>query len=210
MTTIVLADDHDIVRRGLCSVLEVQPGFQVIGEASNGLDTIDLVERLQPDVLVLDIVMPGLNGLEVARRVVRGSSSKTRIVILSMYENEAGVLEALRAGAMAYVVKRSMSDELVRAIREVMEGRRYLSPPLSARAIESYAEKAHGAVLDAYEMLLTAREREVLQLTAEGCTSTEVGSRLCISPRTVDTHRVSAMRKLDLHSQSDVIRFALR
>ncbi|MDD5093336.1 MAG: response regulator transcription factor [Dehalococcoidia bacterium] len=209
MTTIVLADDHDIVRRGLQSVLQAQKDFEIIGEASDGLETIKIAEKLQPDVLVLDLVMPGLSGLEVARRVAK-QSPKTRVIILSMYDNEAGVLEAFRAGAMAYVVKQALSNELVQAIRAVMEGRLYLSPPLSDRAIASYVEKAQGAKLDLYETILTSREREVLQLTAEGYTSIQIGQRLSISPRTVDTHRNSAMRKLDLHSSADIVRYAIQ
>jgi DNA-binding NarL/FixJ family response regulator len=208
VTTIVLADDHQVVRHGLRVLLESEPNFRIVGEASDGLEAIELVERQQPDVLVLDLMMPGLNGLEVARQSSH-RSPRTNVVILSMYNNEAYVLEALRAGAKAYVLKASTSDELVRAIREVVAGRRYLSPPLSERAIQAYSQKAESAAVDAYETL-TTREREILQLAAEGCTNAEIASRLSISPRTAETHRANLMRKLGLHTHTDLIRYALR
>jgi two-component system response regulator NreC len=208
MTTIVLADDHHIVRQGLRSLLEAEPDFSVVGEAGDGLEAAQLVERLRPDVLVLDLMMPGLNGLEVTRRVSQ-RSPQTRIVILSMHADEAHVLEALRVGAAAYVLKESTAAELVRAVREAAAGRRYLSPPLSERAIEAYVQKAESAALDSYETL-TAREREVLHLVAEGHTNTEIAERLFISRRTVETHRANLMRKLDLRTQTDLISYALR
>jgi len=169
MTTIVLADDHHVVRQGLRSVLDAEPDFSVVGETGDGVEAAQLAERLRPDVLVLDLMMPGLNGLEVTRQVSQ-RSPQTRVVILSMHANEAHVLEALRAGAVAYVLKESTSAELVRAVREAVAGRRYLSPPLSERAIEAYMQKAESVALDPYETL-TAREREVLYLVAEGHTN---------------------------------------
>jgi DNA-binding NarL/FixJ family response regulator len=208
MISIVLADDHPIVRQGLRALLQAEPDFRIVGEAGDGLEAAQLVERLQPDVLVLDLMMPGLDGLAVTRQVSQ-RAPHTRVVILSMYANEAYVLEALRAGAVAYVLKASNSAELVRAVHEVTAGRRYLSPPLSERAIEAYLEKAEAAALDPYETL-TAREREVLHLAAEGRTNAEIARRLTISPRTVEMHRSSLMRKLGLRSQADLIRYALR
>jgi DNA-binding NarL/FixJ family response regulator len=208
MTTIVLADDHHIVRQGLRALLEVEPGFNVVAEAGDGLEALQLVEQLGPNVLVLDLMMPGLNGLEVTRQLTK-HSPKTGIVILSMYANEAYVLEALANGASAYVLKDSDSADLVHAVREVAAGRRYLSPPLSDRAIEVYQAKAKAATLDRYETL-TTREREVLQLVAEGHTNTDIASLLGISARTVETHRSNLMHKLVLHTQADVIRYALR
>lgn len=208
MTTIVLADDHHIVRQGLRALLEVEPGFTVVAEAGDGLEALQLVEQLVPNVLVLDLMMPGLNGLEVTRQLTK-HSPKTGIVILSMYANEAYVLEALANGASAYVLKDSNSADLVHAVREVAAGRRYLSPPLSDRAIEVYQAKAKAATLDRYETL-TTREREVLQLIAEGHTNTDIASLLGISARTVETHRSNLMHKLVLHTQADLIRYALR
>jgi DNA-binding NarL/FixJ family response regulator len=208
MTTIVLADDHHVVRQGLRSLLEAEPDFSVVGETGDGVEAAQLVERLQPDVLVLDLMMPGLNGLEVTRQVGQ-RSPRTRVVILSMHADEAHVLEGLRAGAVAYVLKESTSAELVRAVREAVAGRRYLSPPLSERAIEVYMQKVESTVLDPYETL-TAREREVLHLVAEGYTNAEIADRLFISRRTVETHRANLMRKLGLRTQTDLISYALR
>jgi two-component system response regulator NreC len=208
MLTIVLADDHHVVRQGLRALLEAAPDFRVVGEAGDGLEAVELAEHLQPDVLVLDLMMPGLNGLEVTRQVSQ-RSRQTRVVILSMYDNEGYVVQALRNGASAYVLKESSAHNLVRAVREVAAGRRYLSPPLSEPSIETYIEKAKGAPLDLYDTL-TTREREVLQLVAEGHSSREIAERLYISPRTAEIHRANMMRKLGLHNQTGLIRYALQ
>jgi DNA-binding NarL/FixJ family response regulator len=207
-TNIVLADDHHIVRQGLRTLLEAEQEFSVVGETADGLMVADLVEKLRPDVLVLDLMMPGLNGLEIARQVSQ-RSPKTRIIILSMHANEAYVLEALRNGASGYVLKDANPAEMVQAVREVTAGRHYLSRPLSERAIQTYAQKAEAAPLDLYETL-TTREREVMQLAAESYSSTEIAARLGISPRTAETHRANLMRKLGLQSQTDLIRYAIR
>lgn len=198
VATIVLADDHHVVWQGLRALHEAEPAFRVIGEAGDGLEAVQQVEHLRPDVLVLDLMMPGLSGLEVTCQV-RKRSPKTRVVILSMHANEAYVLEALRAGAAAYVLKESTSMELVRAIHEAIAGRRYLSPPLSERAIEVYGQKTKEAMQDPYETL-TTREREVLHLAAQGYTNAEIAKMLTLSSRTVETHRAHMMRKLGLHS----------
>lgn len=208
MTSIVLADDHPVVRQGLRSLLEAETDFRLIGEAGDGLEAVRLVERLRPNVLVLDLMMPGLSGLEVARRVGQ-CSPNTRVVILSMYASEAYVLEALKNGAAAYVLKDSSAADLVKAVREAAAGRRYLSSPLSERAIEIYIEKAEATALDIHDTL-TSREREVLHMAAEGRTNTEIAARLVISPRTAETHRANLMRKLGLRTQTELIRYALR
>jgi two-component system response regulator NreC len=208
MTTIVVADDHHVVRQGIKSLLEEVTDFQVIGQAADGLEVVQLVERVQPDVLVLDLMMHGINGLEVTREVKK-SSPRTAIVILSMYGNEAYVLEALRAGAQAYVLKESTSDELIHAVREVTAGRRYLGSTLSEHAIEAYMQKVEGSALEPY-YTLTTREREVLHMVAQGCTNTDIAKRLYISRRTVETHRSNMMQKLGLHTQTDLIRYALQ
>ena len=206
--TIVVADDHQLVRQGLRALLEAEKDFTVVGEAGDGLQAISRVESLSPSVLVLDLMMPGLNGLDVVRQV-RKVAPRTQVVILSMYADEAYVLEALSNGAAGYVLKDSSSADLVHAVREAASGRRYLSPPLSDRAIAAYQEKARAAAFDRYETL-TSRERAVLHLAAEGHTNAEVATRLGISARTAETHRSNLMHKLDLHTQVDLIRYALR
>jgi DNA-binding NarL/FixJ family response regulator len=208
MTTIVLADDHHVVRQGLRVLLEGQPDFQLVGEAGDGLEAVQLTERLKPDVLIIDLMMPSLNGLEATRQVSQ-RSPHTRVVILSMHANEAYVLEALRNGAAGYVLKDSSAADLVHAVREVVAGRRYLSSPLSERAIAAYIQKASDVVSDPYEML-TNREREVLHLAAEGYTNAEIADQLSISPRTAETHRANLMHKLGLRTHTDLIRYALR
>ena len=207
-TTIVLADDHRIVRQGLRALLAGEADFEVVGEADDGREALELVKRLNPDVLVLDLMMPGLNGLEVARQLPRQSPG-VRVVVLSMYDDEGFVLEALANGVSGYVLKDSNSSDLVHAVREVAAGRRYLSPPLSDRAIEAYQQRAKVGTMDKHETL-TTREREVLQLSAEGHTNSEIAARLGISTRTAETHRSRLMHKLGLHTQADLIRYALR
>jgi two-component system response regulator NreC len=205
--TFVLADDHQLVREGLRLLLEGQPGFSVVGETSDGLEVAELVTRLKPDVLVVDLVMPGLGGLDVAREVSR-RAPRTRIVILSMHSSDAFVVQALRSGVSAYVLKDSPGAELVLAIRQVLSGRRYLSPPLSENAIEAYVKRAEGAEVDIYETL-TTREREVLHLAAEGLGNPAIGERLGISPRTAETHRTHVMQKLGLRNRTDLIVYAI-
>ncbi len=207
-TTVVLADDHHIVRQGLRALLEGEGDFSVIGEEADGLKVVDLVERLRPDVLVLDVQMPGLTGLEITRQIVR-RGLRTRVVILSMHAHETYVREALRQGAHGYVLKDASPAEVVEAVRAVSAGRRYLSRALAERAIEAYTDQARVGPPDPYDTL-TTREREVLQLSAESASATEVAARLGISPRTVETHREHLMRKLGLQSQTDLIRYALR
>ena len=206
LTTVVLADDHPVVREGMRALLQGEPDIDVTGEASDGVEAMRAVERLRPHVLVVDIMMPGLNGLDVAREVTR--SGKTRVVVLSLHDGAAYVDRALRSGVSGYVRKDATHDELVRAVREVARGGRYLSPVLGG------AEAAEGArrepaASDPHE-LLTTRERAVLQLTAEGRTAAEIGARLFISPRTVETHRTNLAQKLGLRTLSDIIRYAIR
>jgi len=206
--SVVVADDHNIVRRGLRALLAGEPGIQVLGEAADGLEAVTVVERLRPDVLVLDLMMPGINGLEVTRQV-RHRVPRTRVVMLSMYGEEGYILEAFRNGALAYVLKDGDPRDLLTAVREAASGRRYLSPPLSERAVVAYLEQSRTSAPEGYETL-TTREREVLHLVAEGRTNAQVGDRLGISPRTADTHRTNLMRKLNLHSQADLVRYALQ
>ena len=204
----MLADDHPVVRQGLRALLEAEQDFTIVGEAADGLEVAGLVERLRPNVLVLDLMLPGLGGIEVTRQICH-RFPQTRVVILSMYANEAYVLEALRNGAAGYVIKEASAAQLVQAVREVSAGRRYLSPPLSENAIEAYIQKAQATPLDLYETL-TTREREVLHLAATGNSNIEIADRLGISSRTAETHRANLMRKLGLHSQTELIRYAMR
>lgn len=205
--SILIADDHQVVRLGLRTLLEAEPDFKVVGEAKDGLEAKALVDRLKPAVLVVDMMMPGLNGLEVIRQV--GTlSPNTRAIVLSMQANEAYVLEALKHGAAGYILKQSDLNEVVRAVHDVLAGLTYLSPQLSQRAIESYREKAGAVTTDQYDSL-TAREREVLQLAAEGHTSAAIAERLVISQRTVEMHRANLMRKLSLKTQTDLVRYAM-
>jgi len=208
MTTIVLADDHALIRTGLRTVLDMEPDWAVVGEASDGREALALVARLRPDVLIVDLMLPGLHGLEVIRQA-RERVAQTQVVVLSMHANESYVLAALRYGAAAYVLKDTSSTTIIQAIHEVVAGRRYLSPPLSQYALDAYVQKAKGAPLDSYETL-TSRERDVLHLVAQGETTPAIAVRLALSPRTVETHRTNLMRKLGLRTQTDVIRYALQ
>jgi DNA-binding NarL/FixJ family response regulator len=208
MTTIVLADDHALIREGLRAVLETEVDWSVVGEATDGQEALELVTQLQPDVLIVDLMLPNLSGLEVIRQA-RKRVPYTHIVALSMHANESYVLAALRNGAEAYVLKDASSTAIVQALREVAAGRRYLSPPLSQYALEAYIQKAKGAPLDLYETL-TSREREVLHLAAQGETTPAIAEHLGLGPRTVETHRSNLMRKLGLRTQTDVIRYALQ
>ena len=175
-----LADEHHVVRQGLRFLLEAETDFSIVGEAADGLEVLELVQRIRPDVLVLDVIMPGLNGLAVVRRISQ-ESPKTRVVILSMHANEGWVLEALRNGAAAYVLKDSTAADLVHAVRLVTKGQRYLSPPISERAIETYVQRSEPTPLDSYGTL-TKREREVLHLVVEGYNNTAIATRLAITP----------------------------
>ena len=210
MTTVVLVDDHPIVRQGMRLLLEAHAGFRVVGETEHGLAAIELAERLQPDLAIVDLMLPDLNGVEVTRRMLR-VAPKTRVVALSMYADESHVLDALRAGAMAYIVKGASSENLLFGIHEALAGRRYLSPPLTDRAVDVYASQASQATgdMDSY-MLLTAREREVLELLARGASYAEIANKLTISPRTAETHRTNIMRKLDLKSTAEITLYAVQ
>jgi two-component system response regulator NreC len=208
MTDIVIVDDHAVVRQSLKKLLELEKDFRVVGEAGEGLEAMQTIEQLQPDIVVVDLMMGGMNGIEVTRQIIK-RSPKTGVVVLSMYGNEGYVYEALRAGAKAYVLKESTSDQLVKAIHEAVIGRRYLSPPISESAIESYAKKAESYGTVPHDTL-TNREREVLYMAAQGLTNVEIANQLFISRRTVEVHRSSMMQKLGLSTQTDLIRYALQ
>jgi two-component system, NarL family, response regulator NreC len=206
--TIVLADDHHVVRQGLRSLLEGALDCTVVGEAADGRVAVDLAKCLQPAVLVVDMVLPKLNGLDVIRQV-RQVAPQTRIVVLSMHADESYVREALRAGAIAYVLKESDADEFVQAVQHAATGRRYLSAPLTERALDAYMAQATETPFDLLETL-TNREREVLIMAAQGSTSAEIAERLSFSARTVEAYRARMMHKLGLRTQMVLIRYALR
>ncbi len=208
MITIVLADDHPMVLHGLRAVLEAEPDFTIIGEATEGQAVLDMVLQLQPDILILDVLMPGLNGMELTQQLT-GHGVSTRIVIFSMHANTVYVRETLRHGASAYVLKESDAGDLVQAVREVLAGRRFLSRALTERAVDMFLEFAAESSLDWVE-LLTSRERQVLQLAAQGASNAEIGNRLNISPRTAETHRTNLMRKLGLRTQAELLRYAMQ
>lgn len=207
MTSIVLVDDHNVVRQGLRALLEAEDDFEVVGEAGDGLTAVALIEQFEPDILVLDLKLPSLSGVEVAKKGVV-ISPKTAVVILSMYSDDRHVIESLCAGARGYVLKDASATELVFAVREALAGHRYLSPPLYDRAIEAYVMSAPALEAEAYDSL-TPREREVLELTAKGLTSPDIAGVLTISARTAEAHRANLMRKLGLRNKADLVRFAV-
>jgi DNA-binding NarL/FixJ family response regulator len=204
---ILLADDHAMLRDGVRMVLESHPGFEVVGTADNGGEAVALAQSLQPDIAVLDVAMPDLNGLE-ATRAIRACCPNTEVVILSMHEGEDYLREALRAGAAGYVLKRAAAKELVGAIQAVQRGESYLDPALTRTLISDYVRKvdrSDGAI-DA----LTERELEVLTLVAEGLTNRQIALKLNISIKTVQSHRANLMDKPDLHDRTELVRYAIR
>jgi two-component system response regulator NreC len=208
MITIVLADDHQVVRKGLKALLSAEGDFNVIGEAGNGAEALDIVMRLQPDILVLDLMMPRLNSFEVIRQIEK-KCVKTRVVILSMHSNKAYYLEALRSGAKAYVLKESPAEELVYAIREAVAGRKYLSSSLAESVIEAYTKEKDVSSNTSYNSL-TSREKEIFQLVVQGYSNFQIAAFLFISTRTVETHRTNLMRKLGIHNHAQLIQFAMQ
>jgi len=209
MIRMILADDHAVMRRGLRLVLEQQEDFEVLGEASDGREAVALAETLRPDVVLLDITMPNLNGIEAARQIT-AKQLGCAIVVLSMHSDEGYVLRALKAGARGYLLKESAEADLILAIRSVSEGKAFFSPAVSRMLVEDYVRQLQDRdIEDSYE-LLTAREREILQLVAEGKSNKDVAAMLNLSPYTVETHRANIMEKLNLHSVPELILYAVR
>jgi len=204
---ILLVDDHPIVREGLKGVINPHADLHIVGETGDGLQVLSLVKNLKPDILILDLMLPGLGGLEICRLVYQ-EAPHTQIIILSMHAYEAYVAEAIQAGARAYVLKRSVSSELIHAIRAVLDGEQYFSLSLSEALIDSYRRRGENASSDIYETL-TPRERQVLHLVTEGLTSRQIAQRLNISSRTVEMHRSNLMNKLGVHTVAELIRYAL-
>ena len=206
---ILLADDHTVVRKGLRLLLETQPGFTVIADAADGREAVAIAEKLAPDVVVMDVAMPTLNGIEAARQIT-ARQPQTAVVFLSMHSDEGYVLKALKAGARAYLLKDSAEYDLINAVKAVSEGKAFFSPAISKMLVEDYMRQMRErAVEDSYE-LLTTREREVLQLLAEGKNNKEVANVLNLSLYTVETHRSNIFQKLNLHSGAELILYAVR
>ncbi len=208
IVTVLLADDHPIVRQGLRHLLEAEPELKIVGEASDGLQAVQLTEKFRPNVLIVDLMMPGLNGLDVLKQV-KERSPATCCIVLSMQSADVYVVEALKAGALGYVLKETGPSELVNAVQQVVKGERYLSPRISQRLIDVLIQTTENVAIDPYQTL-TNREREVLQMAAEGVSTAEIAQRLSISPRTAELHRGKMMKKLGLHNQTDLIRYALK
>jgi two-component system, NarL family, response regulator NreC len=206
--SVLLADDHPFVRRGLRSLLETEPGISVVGEAEDGVQVVQLAERLRPNVVIVDLMMPNLNGLEVIKEMQHRSPG-TRAIVLSMQKADPYVVEAFRAGAIGYVLKDSAPGEVLQAIRQAILGTRYLSPQLPERLISGLCESPGTRQSDSYETL-TDREREVFQMASEGRTAAEIASILSISPRTAELHRSRMMDKLGLRNQTELVRYAVR
>jgi DNA-binding NarL/FixJ family response regulator len=207
--TVFLADDHTIVRDGLRAFLNVQPNIQVVGEAGNGGDALRRIQELEPDVAVLDIAMPELNGIDVTRRI-RQISPMTRIVILSMHATENLILEALQAGADAYLLKESAGKELVKAVHAVHAGHRYLSQKVSDKVIDSYVLQQGAAEASHPLAHLSHREREVLRLAVEGKSNVEIADIFSLAPKTVATYRSRMMQKLGISDLPTLVKFAIR
>jgi len=206
---ILLADDHTVVRDGLRLLLERQPGFEIAGEASDGLEAVRIAEETTPDIVLMDIAMPMLNGIEATRRILM-RNPKTGVLILSMHYDESYVLRSLNAGARGYLVKDSAKSDLINGIRAVHEGRSFLSGKVSRLLQDDHLRQLQSKGVDDSYDLLTSREREILQLVAEGKTNKEIANILNISPYTIDTHRTHILQKLNLHSAPELILYAVR
>jgi two-component system response regulator NreC len=206
---VLIVDDHTILRAGLRMLLNAHRDIEVIGEASDGSQAISAAQRLQPDVILMDIAMPETNGIDATREIKR-LMPETRVLVLTMHENEEYLFQVLRAGASGYILKEAADTELVTAIRVVYGGRFYLSPSAQSMMVGDYLQRVRtGEERDSYGAL-TEREREILKLVAEGYTNSQIGERLTISPKTVDTHRTHIMDKLNLHSRAELVKYAIR
>lgn len=201
---ILVADDHTLVRAGFCSLVENIAGVEVVAEAEDGHQALELIDQHRPDIVLMDITMPRLNGLDVAARVI-GRHPHVRIIILSMHPDEEYVLRALRIGVAGYLIKDAGTEELEMAIRSVAQGKTFLSPSISEQVAE-YVRR----VGDGSEELLTSRQREVLQLIAEGLTNREIAETLEISVKTVESHRTHLMNRLEIHDVAGLVRYAIR
>jgi DNA-binding NarL/FixJ family response regulator len=209
VTRILLADDHGIVRQGLRAVLSRDPSFEVVGESSDGREAVRLADTLQPDVVIMDISMPQLNGIEAAKQILK-SSSRVSVIMLSMHSDETYIIRALSAGVKGYLLKESAEVDLVRAVQTVAQGKPFFSPAVTSALLEDYMRSMQQRNLkDSYD-LLTEREQEVLQLLAEGKSNKEAAAVLDVSTNTIETHRTNLMQKLGLHNTAEIVLYAVR
>lgn len=205
---VLLADDHTLMRKGLCSLLESQAEIEVVGEARDGREALQKCEQLHPDVLLIDIAMPGLNGIEAIRQI-KQRFPEVHALVLTMHDDQEYIRRVLQAGALGYMVKQAAPIDLLLAIQTVYRGERYLSPAIAAKVIRDSVQGTEGwDETDRYDQL-TPRQREVLQLIAEGHTTREIAVRLAISAKTVETHRANLMDKLDIHSTAGLTQYAI-
>jgi len=209
MIRVLIADDHTMFRAGLRALLATEQDIEVIGEAADGQEAVAQSRELVPDVVVMDILMPGMNGIEATSRLA-AECPGTKVLVLSMYDDDEHVQQLLAAGAAGFVLKQATTDELVRAIREVVAGGLPLSPGIAARVVRDYARRVRGERDASAAGALTAREREVLTLVAQGQTNQAIAERLGLSRKTVDVHRTNVMRKLGLHDVTELVKYALR
>jgi two-component system, NarL family, response regulator NreC len=205
---VLIADDHKIIRDGLKTLVEKESEMEVVAEAENGRETIRLAQKFNPNIVIMDVTMPDMNGIEATRKI-REENSKIRVIALSMHSDRRYVLGMLEAGAAGYLLKDSAFDELVEAIRQAADGKMYLSPRIADVVVKGYLDKASGTS-HASNSMLTPREREVLQLLAEGMAAKEIATHISVSVKTVETHRRNMMIKLDLRSIAELTKYAVR
>ena len=209
---ILLADDHEVVRAGLRALLEEQNGWEVVAEAADGRDAVEQASKLKPDAVVIDIAMPSLNGLEAVRQIVKASPN-TKVLVLTMYDSDPLIQQVLRAGARGYLLKSDAGRDLVSAIEALRRNKTFFTPKVSQMVLEGYLDKnpkEDAAKVEAESLRLTSRQREIVQLLAEGKSSKEVAAVLGLSVKTAETHRANIMRKLDCHSVTELVRYAIR
>jgi two-component system response regulator NreC len=208
-TRVLIAEDHTIVRQGLCAMLRAEPDIEVVGEASDGFEATEMAKKLVPDVVLMDVAMRNLNGLEATRKIKK-LFPHIKVLVLTMYDNEEIIFQILKAGASGYLIKDSAMTDLVSAIRAIQQGDSYLSPCISKKVIEEYIRRAELGEKGHTDDILSAREREVLQLIAEGNSISHIASLLCISKKTVEAHKTHIMEKLNIHDKVSLIKYAIR